>query len=91
VVNPAGRPAEPVHFVIDGRYPTSPLGREAMTDKPKRLEAANFERAEAAIEWEVAENKADETGRPVDKVEAEARDRALDAADRKIRQVKADP
>jgi hypothetical protein len=62
-----------------------------VTEKPKRLEAANVERAEAAIQWEVAENKADETGLPSDKVEAEARDRALDAADRKIKAVKASP
>jgi hypothetical protein len=68
-----------------------PGSKSGMTDKPKRLEAANFERAEAAIEWEVAENKADETGRPVDKAQAEERDRELDAADRKIKNVKAGP
>ena len=62
-----------------------------MTGKPKRLEAANVERAEAAIQWEVAENKADETGLASDKLEAEARDRALVAADRKIKDVKAAP
>jgi hypothetical protein len=60
-----------------------------MTAKPKRLEAANVERAEAAIQWEVAENRADETGLPSDKVEAAERDRALVAADRKIKAVKA--
>jgi hypothetical protein len=62
-----------------------------MTDKPKRLEAANVERAEAAIQWEVAENKADETGLASDQNEAAARDRALVAADRKIKDVKASP
>ena len=50
-----------------------------------------MERAEAAIQWEVAENKADETGLASDKLEAEARDRALVAADRKIKDVKAAP
>jgi hypothetical protein len=58
-----------------------------LVDKPKRLEAANFERAEAAVEWEDAANTADETGRVSDQIEAEKRDRALDAADRKIKDI----
>jgi hypothetical protein len=62
-----------------------------VTDKPKRLEAANVERAEAAIRWEVAENNADETGLASDKLEASERDRELVAADRKIKDVKAAP
>jgi hypothetical protein len=60
-------------------------------NKRNRLEAANFERAEAAVEWEEAENKADETGRASDKIKAEEDDRALDAADRKIKSIKAEP
>ena len=61
-----------------------------MTDKPKRLEVANFERAEAAMLWEDAANKADETGRVSDKVKAEERDRVLVAADRKIKNIEKD-
>jgi hypothetical protein len=61
-----------------------------MTDKPKRLEAANFERAEAAIAWDVAEEKADETGQPSDVKKAEDSDRALAAADRKIKTIEAE-
>jgi hypothetical protein len=56
-------------------------------DRPKRLEAANFERAEAAVQWEDAANTAAETGRPADQIEAEKRDRALDAADRRIKSI----
>jgi len=62
-----------------------------VTDKPKRLETANVEGAEAAIKWEVAANKADETGLASDKLGAAERDRALVAADRKIKDVKAAP
>ncbi|MCI4342138.1 MAG: hypothetical protein L3K11_07195 [Thermoplasmata archaeon] len=62
-----------------------------MTDKPKRLEAANFERAEAAVQWEDAANRADETGQASDRVEAAGRNRILDAADRKIKKVEAEP
>jgi hypothetical protein len=58
-----------------------------MIDKAKRLEAANFDRAEAAVLWEDAANTADETGRVGDQVKAEDRDRALDAADRKIKDI----
>ena len=58
-----------------------------MTDKAKRLEAANFERAEAAVRWEDAENTADETGRASDKNKAVDDDRALNAADRKIKEI----
>jgi hypothetical protein len=61
-----------------------------MTEKEKRLEAANFERAEAAVLWEDADNRADETGRGSDKLAAEARDRALVAADRKIKTIQAE-
>jgi hypothetical protein len=56
-------------------------------DKSKRLEAANFERAEAAVRWEDAENTADETGQASDKITAAADDRALAAADRKIKRI----
>jgi hypothetical protein len=62
-----------------------------MTDKPKRLEAANFERAEAAVQWEDAANKADETGNASDQVAADGRDRVLDAADRKIKKIESEP
>jgi hypothetical protein len=62
-----------------------------VTDKAKRLEAANFERAEAAVRWEDADNKASETGRAADKAAAGADDRALDAADRKIKKIEAEP
>jgi hypothetical protein len=62
-----------------------------MTDKPKRLEAANFERAEAAVQWEDAANKADETGKASDQVAADGRDQALDAADRKIKKIESEP
>jgi hypothetical protein len=76
---------------VDRDYAASWDGRNAVTDKPKRLEAANFERAEKAIEWEVAENKADETGRTSDKAEANVLDGELDAADRKIKKIRAEP
>jgi hypothetical protein len=59
-------------------------------DKPKRLEEANFERAEAAVRWEDAENTADATGRPADRIKAEDRDRELVEADRKIKEVKSE-
>ncbi|MCI4324140.1 MAG: hypothetical protein L3K03_09070 [Thermoplasmata archaeon] len=62
-----------------------------MTEKRKRLEAANFERAEAAVVWEDADNRASETGSPTDKLEADKDNRALDAADRKIRKIEAEP
>ena len=62
-----------------------------MTDKAKRLEVANQERAEAAVRWEEADNKADETGRVSDKIKAERDDRVLDAADRKIKNIEAKP
>lgn len=61
-----------------------------MTEKTKRLEAANFERAEAAVRWEDADNKASETGRVSDKITADEDDRALDAADRKIKKIEAE-
>ena len=62
-----------------------------MTDKARRLEAANQERAEAAVRWEAADNKAGETGRVSDKIKAEEDDRALDAADRKIKKIESKP
>jgi hypothetical protein len=62
-----------------------------VTDKPKRLEAAEFERAEAAIRWDVAEDAAEKTGRPSDEVRAEERDAQLDAADRKVTKIRTGP
>jgi hypothetical protein len=62
-----------------------------VTDKPKRLEDAKFERAEAAVLWEDADNTADESGRTSDKVKAGERDRALVAAERKIKKIEAEP
>ncbi len=62
-----------------------------MVDKAKRLEAANFERAEAAVRWEDADHTAGETGRDSDKIQAAEDDRALDAADRKIKKIEAEP
>jgi len=62
-----------------------------LIEKRKRLEAANQERAEAAVKWEDADNKASETGRPEDVVTAAADDRALDAADRKIKKIEEEP
>jgi hypothetical protein len=58
-----------------------------MTEKEKRLESANFERAEAAVEWEDAANTADVTGQPADQKKADDRDAALDAADQKIKTI----
>lgn len=62
-----------------------------MTEKAKRLESANFERALAAVKWEDAANAADETGRAEDKVEAAKDSAELDAADQKIKRVQAEP
>jgi hypothetical protein len=62
-----------------------------VVEKVKRLEAANFERAEAAVQWEAADNKASETGRVSDEIKAEERDRVLDAADRKIKKIETEP
>jgi hypothetical protein len=61
-----------------------------MPERSKRLEEANLERAEAAVRWEEAENEADETGQPSDAAKAEADDRALTAADRKIKSIEAE-
>jgi hypothetical protein len=60
-------------------------------NKSSRLEAANFERAEAAIRMEDDENTAQETGRVSDGVRAGESDRVLDAADRKIKSIEAEP
>ncbi|MFY9716955.1 MAG: hypothetical protein WAK40_03350 [Thermoplasmata archaeon] len=62
-----------------------------MPDKTRRLEAANQERAETAVRWEEAENHADETGRAADQAKASGEDRALAAADRKIKQIEEEP
>jgi hypothetical protein len=62
-----------------------------VTDKAKRLEAANQDRAEIAVRWEDAENTADETGRASDKIRAAEDDRALAAADRKIKKIESEP
>jgi hypothetical protein len=62
-----------------------------VVDKAKRLEAANQERAEAAVRWESADNQAAETGRASDAVEATKDDNALKAADRKIKKIEAEP
>jgi hypothetical protein len=61
-----------------------------VTAKSKRLEDANFERAEAAVRWEDADNKASETGRTPDAEVAEQSDEALRAADRKIKRIEAE-
>jgi len=61
-----------------------------MTDKAKRLDAANQERAEAAVRWEDADNTASETGGAADRAEAAKDDRALEAADRKIKKIEAE-
>jgi hypothetical protein len=62
-----------------------------VTARAKRLDVANQERAEAAVRWEDADNKASETGRVSDAITAERDDRALDAADRKIKKIEAEP
>jgi len=62
-----------------------------VVDKVKRLEAANQERAEAAVLWEAADNQASETGRPSDEAKANETDRALNAADRKIKKIESEP
>ena len=79
-------------FRLDARpYPRSEYRRWAVTDKAKRLNAANQERAEAAVLWEDADNRASETGRGSDAVKADEDDRILDAADRKIKKIEAEP
>jgi hypothetical protein len=62
-----------------------------VVEKDKRLEAANFDRALAAVKWEDAANTADETGRIVDQVEADKDARLLEAADKKIKRVQSEP
>ncbi len=62
-----------------------------MGEKAKRLEEANQSRAEVAVRWEDSENRADETGRASDKAKADADDRALAAADRKIKNIEKEP
>jgi hypothetical protein len=72
-------------------YPPSTRSEGAMVEKSKRLEAANFERAEAAVRWEDAENRADETGKGTDAQRASNEDSALRAADRKIKEIESEP
>jgi hypothetical protein len=62
-----------------------------VTEKAKRLEAANQARAEAALRWEDSDNRAGETGRVSDKIEAAEDDRNLNAADRKIKKIESEP
>lgn len=62
-----------------------------MADKAKRLDAANQERAEAAVRWEDADNKASETGRPADQALAAKDDQDLATADRKIKKIESEP
>jgi hypothetical protein len=62
-----------------------------VANKPKRLEAAEFDRAEAAVAWEDAANTAAETGRVSDRIEADGRERRLLAAEDTIKQVEAEP
>ncbi len=62
-----------------------------MIEKAKRLEAANQARAEAAVRWEDSDNKAGETGRVSDRIQAAEDDRSLDAADRKIKKIESEP
>ncbi len=59
-----------------------------MTEKGKRLEDASFERAEAAIRWEEADNTAAQTGRPADQLAAAKSDAALTDAERKIQRIR---
>lgn len=61
-----------------------------MLPKSQRLEEANQERAEAAVRMEDAENRADETGTVSDTIKAGESDRALAAADRRIKAIEAE-
>ncbi|MCI4372093.1 MAG: hypothetical protein L3K02_00385 [Thermoplasmata archaeon] len=61
-----------------------------MVEKAKRLDAANQERAEAAVRWEDDDNTASETGRAADALKAQADERALSAADRKIKKIESE-
>jgi hypothetical protein len=58
-----------------------------MLPKSQRLEEANQDRAEAAVRMEDAENRADETGTLADSIRAGESDRALAAADRRIKNI----
>lgn len=71
-------------------YHASPARARAVSDKAKRLDAANQERAEAAMRWEDADNTARETGGGADRIQAAEDDRTLDAADRKIKKIEAE-
>jgi hypothetical protein len=59
-------------------------------DKAKRLNQANQERAEAAVRWEDADARAEETGGAANRAEAAKDDQQLDAADRKIKKIEAE-
>lgn len=62
-----------------------------MTEKSKRLNEANQERAEAAVRWEDADARASDSGKKSDAARADADDRVLDAADRKIKKIETEP
>jgi len=76
-----------VGSVVAQSYLSSLVRDRSVVDKAKRLEAANFARAEAAVRWEDAANTADETGRASDEAKAQEADRTLNAADRKIKKI----
>jgi len=65
-------------------------GAWTMKGKPQRLEEAEFDRALAAVEWEIADDRATKTGKPSDKVTAETDDQRLIAADLKIKKIAAE-
>jgi len=71
----------------EGRNPDWPK----VVTKAKRLDAANQERAEAAVRWEDTANTANETGRASDQTESEQEGRVLDAVDRKTKRIEAEP
>lgn len=79
-----------VNDVVARTYQSSPARPRAVSDKAKRLDAANQERAEAAMRWEDADNTARESGGAADRIQAAQDDRALDAADRKIKKIEAE-
>lgn len=61
--------------------------KPGMDDKAKRLEIANQERAEAAVKWEAADNRAKETGNRSDALRAAEAERVLAALDKKIQEI----
>jgi hypothetical protein len=62
-----------------------------MIDKPRRLETANFERAEIAVRWEEAADRAAKSGARGDKLRANELNCSLEQADRKIKAIEAEP